>query len=183
MRKIKLMALLLAALMIVTAFAGCASVKQDDVDALDNRVSAIEDLLKGQQEILNEVAGKVGDNNNQEILDAIESVKGDLEEKIDAIDSRVEAVEKEEPAAGTTVTDAVKAKQAEALASIEVQKATFSKNADQYDETTYAAVTAAFGTAQAEVNTATTEAGVKAAMDIARISYRLFRQRSRCSFR
>ena len=165
MRKIKLMALLLAALMIVTAFAGCASVKQEDFDAVEDRVSAIEDLLKGQQGIISDLAGKVDANGNQEILDAIDSVKNDLEEKIESVNNRVDEVEKQEPTAGTTVTDATKAKQAEALASIEVQKATFSKNADEYDEATYAAITAAFGTAQAEVTAATTEAGVKAAMD------------------
>lgn len=151
--------------MIVTAFAGCASVKQEEFDAVEDRVSAIEDLLKGQQDIISDLAGKVDANGNQEILDAIDSVKNDLEEKIESVNNRVEAVEKQEPTAGTTVTDATKAKQAEALASIEVQKATFSKNADEYDEATYAAITAAFGTAQAEVTAATTEAGVKAAMD------------------
>ena len=165
MRKIKLMALLLAALMVVTAFAGCASVKQEEFDAVEDRVSAIEDLLKGQQDIISDLAGKVDANGNQEILDAIDSVKNDLEDKIESVNNRVDEVEKQDPVAGTTVTDATKAKQAEALASIEVQKATFSKNADEYDEATYAAITAAFGTAQAEVTAATTEAGVKAAMD------------------
>ena len=52
MRKIKLMALLLATLMIVSAFAGCAGVKKEELDALDVRVQALEDLLNGQQKAL-----------------------------------------------------------------------------------------------------------------------------------
>lgn len=164
MRKIKLMALLLAALMIVTAFAGCAGVKQEVVDGLDDRVSKIEDLLLQQNDTIKELGDKVanGGSNNSDILAAIESMNKDLSDKIADLDSRVEDVEKQ-PAVGGVDTN-VQAKQTEALAKIDVEKAKFNKNVAEYDEDSFAAITSALAKAQAEVTAATTVEGVATAM-------------------
>ena len=163
MRKIKLMALLLAALMIVTAFAGCAGVKQEVVDGLDDRVSKIEDLLLQQNDTIKELGDKVGESsNNSDILAAIESMNKDLSDKIADLDSRVEDVEKQ-PAVGGVDTN-VQAEQTKALAKIDVEKAKFNKNVAEYDEDSFAAITSALAKAQAEVTAATTVEGVAAAM-------------------
>ena len=164
MRKIKLMALLLAALMIVTAFAGCAGVKQEAVDDLDDRVSKIEDLLLQQNDTIKDLGDKIenGGSNNSDVLAAIESMNKDLSDKIGKLEDRVEDVENK-PAAGGADTN-VQAKQTEALASIAVQKAEFNKNAAEYDDEAFAAITSAFAKAEATVTAATTEAEVAAAM-------------------
>lgn len=163
MRKIKLMALLLAALMIVTAFAGCAGVKQEVVDGLDDRVSKIEDLLLQQNDTIKDLGDKVGNvSDNSDILAAIESMNKDLSDKIADLDSRVEDVEKQ-PAVGGVDTN-VQAEQTKALAKIDVEKAKFNKNVTEYDEDTFAAITSALAKAQAEVTAATTVEGVAAAM-------------------
>ena len=159
MRKIKLMALLLAALMIVTAFAGCAGVKQDDLDAVNDRVDELESAING-------IGDKIDANDNSAILDAIKDMQEELEEKIDAVNGRVDDVVEgtTPPADDAAALAAAKAAQAEALASIEVQKATFTKNIDQYDEDTYAAITTALTKAQANVTAATTADEVKTIM-------------------
>ncbi len=163
MRKIKLMALLLAALMIVTAFAGCAGVKQEVVDDLDDRVSKIEDLLLQQNDTIGDLADKIENGgSNDDVLAAIESMNKDLSDKIDDLENRVQDVENKPVAGGTDAN--VQAKQTEALASIAVQKAEFNKNAAEYDDEAFAAITSAFAKAEATVTAATTEAEVAAAM-------------------
>lgn len=161
MRKIKLMALLLAALMVMAAFAGCAGVKQEDLDAVNDRVDELEDAINGVGDKIDALPG----NNDSAILDAIKDMQEELEEKIDAVNGRVDdVVSGTTPPADETAAAATKAAQAEALASIEVQKATFTKNIDQYDEDTYAAITTALTKAQANVTAATTADEVKAIM-------------------
>jgi len=164
MRKIKLMALLLATLMIVAAFAGCAGVKKEELDALDVRVQALEDLLNGQQKDLEEIKRGLEAVDNTEILEAIESVKTDLEDKIKDVNDRVddEVGKADTPVAG--VDAATKAEQQKALALIEVKRAEFSKAADEYSEEDYKKISEALGTATGAVNAATTVDAVKAAM-------------------
>lgn len=150
MRKIKLMALLLAALMVMSAFAGCASGVKDDVADLNDRIDAIEDKLDG-----------LGDN--KDVLDAIESMGKDLNDKIDDLNGRVDAVET--PDAGATTTPAaVKAAIETALININVKSAEFAKNINEYSEADYVKIVEALGAAKAAVNTAATEADVAAAI-------------------
>ena len=123
MRKIKLMALLLATLMVVAAFAGCAGVKKEELDALDVRVQALEDLLNGQQKDLEEIKNQLAENgDNTEILDAIESIKTDLEDKIKDVNDRVDDVDGKADATVGVVSDATKTAQQKALATIEVKE-------------------------------------------------------------
>lgn len=164
MRKIKLMALLLATLMVVAAFAGCAGVKKEELDAIDVRVQALEDLLNGQQKDLEEIKNSVaGGNDYTEILDAIESVKTDLEDKIKDVNDRVDSeIGKVGPT--TSVSDETKAAQQKALALIEVRRAEYSKNSDEYTTEEYTKISEALGTATGAVNAATTVEAVNAAM-------------------
>lgn len=165
MRKIKLMALLLATLMIVSAFAGCAGVKKDEFDALDVRVQALEALLNGQQKDLEEIKNSVDKSgDNTEILNAIESVKTDLEDKIKDVNDRID---KEIGKADTTtqgVSAETKAAQQKALARIEVMRAEYSKNSIEYTTDEYKKISEALGTATGAVNAATTVEAVNAAM-------------------
>ncbi len=156
MRKIKLMALLLAALMVMSAFAGCASGVKDDVTALEDRVGAIEDKLNG----LGDKIDNLGDN--KDVLDAIESMGKDLNDKIDDLNGRVDAVEN--PEQGAVTPAAVKAAVEAALITIEVKSAEFAKNIDEYAEEDYVKILEALGAAKAAVNTAATEADVAAAL-------------------
>lgn len=162
MRKTKLMALLLAALMVVAAFAGCAGVKEEDLDALDVRVKALEDLLNGQQKTLDEIKSTVGNQDYSEILDAIDNVKKDLQDKIDDVNSRID----DEIGKGTTtgVSDETKAAQQKALALIEVRRVEFGKASDDYTADEYTKIYEALGTATGAVNAATTTEAVNAAM-------------------
>jgi len=164
MRKTKLMALLLATLMVVAVFAGCASgVKQEAVDALDKRVDALESQIAGVGDKIDNI--KIPEANNEEILDAINGVKDDLKSEIEKIEDRVDAIEKEPTTPGTTTTPdaAVKAAAQAAQAEIEVKKGVFAKNAAEYTEEDYAKILEAFGAASAAVNAATTVAEVDAA--------------------
>lgn len=164
MRKTKLMALLLATLMVVAVFAGCASgVKQEAVDALDKRVDALESQIAGVGDKIDNI--KIPEANNDEILDAINGVKEDLKSEIEKIEDRVDAIEKEPTTPGTTTTPdaAVKAAAQAAQAEIEVKKGVFAKNAAEYTEEDYAKILEAFGAASAAVNAATTVAEVDAA--------------------
>ena len=156
MRKIKLMALLLAALMVMSAFAGCANGVEDDVTALEDRVGAIEDKLNN----LGDKIDNLGDN--QAVLDAIESMGKDLNDKIDDLNGRVDAVEN--PEQGAITPAAVKAAAEKALASIEVKRAAFIANAAEYTEEDYAKIIEALGVATAAINAAATEADVAAAV-------------------
>ena len=165
MRKIKLMALLLAALMIVTAFAGCAGVKKEELDALDVRVQALEDLLNGQQKDLADIKSEIAGLDNKEVLDAIESIKTDLESQIKDVNTRVDdEIGKADTAAPAEVSAETKAEQQKALALIEVKRAEFSKASDEYSEEDYVKISEALGTATGAVSAATTVDAVKAAM-------------------
>lgn len=111
MRKVKLLALLLAALMVVAAFAGCADTTEieGEVDGLESRVEALENAINGVQgsvsDLENSVSGigsGIADNNAavQGVLDALK----DLESKLNETEK---APETEAPVAGDSV-DALK---------------------------------------------------------------------------
>ena len=63
MRKVKVLALLLAALMVVAVFAGCADTDAivADVDSLEDRVTALEGLLNDQKDAIDDVKDQIGD--------------------------------------------------------------------------------------------------------------------------
>lgn len=75
MRKVKVLAFVLAALMVVAAFAGCGTKQlKTDVSTLDERVTALETLLKQVSETVNGGATK---DDITEILDAITANKAE----------------------------------------------------------------------------------------------------------
>lgn len=63
MRKVKVLALLLAALMVVAVFAGCADTDAivADVENLDERVEALENLLNNQKDAIDDMKDQLGD--------------------------------------------------------------------------------------------------------------------------
>lgn len=93
MRKVKLLALLLAALMVVTAFAGCAGDTteiQGEVDGLESRVEALESAIGNVQGGVSDLESSVSgigssiDANNttiQGVLDALKDLESQLNEK------------------------------------------------------------------------------------------------------
>ena len=120
MRKVKLLALLLAALMVVAAFAGCANTEdiENDVADLEDRVEALEGKIDNNADQINALAGLIEELNksqtsiqnsvnagqteqaasNQALLDAINALKNqiaDLDKEIDQVAKDQAAAEKE----------------------------------------------------------------------------------------
>lgn len=91
MRKVKLLALLLAVLMVVTAFAGCANtdVIESDVANLDERVTALENLLNGIDKEIDDVTAKI-ESVDQQIADLKDTVEADkTAEEIAALEKQL----------------------------------------------------------------------------------------------
>ena len=173
MRKTKLMALLLAALMVVAVFAGCASgVAQEDLDKTNANVADLADKVADLADSIKDQAP----TDNSDVLDAIGSLGdkiGALEDKIENVESdlnqKIEDVKDDAPATdvpGTTPVApdaAVKAAAQAAQAELEVKKGIFAKDAAEYDAVDYAKILEAFGAANVAINAATTVAEVEAA--------------------
>lgn len=156
MRKIKITALLLAALMVLTAFVGCA--KTDPaVDALDDRVTAIEGKLDGQSSALDKID------------DSINSLAEALKKAQEAADAAAEAAKKaEEEAAKQEAADKAAAEQAaadaaklalavsEAAKKVELAEVAFEAEAEEgiYPAAVVAKVRAAFIDARAALSSA-----------------------------
>ena len=112
MRKIKITALLLAVLMIVTAFAGCAS--KSTVTNLDNKVADLDgkiqeqaNALAGIQDSLKDITAALENQGSSDELDdvkaEIEANKKDTDEKIDDILAAIESLK--DSVAGATGED------------------------------------------------------------------------------
>lgn len=89
MRKVKILALLLAALMVVAAFAGCANKELEaDVVDLDERVTALEGKV-------DEVGTKVDESNSslQAILDQLNKLEQDLKDTNDKVNKPVDTAD------------------------------------------------------------------------------------------
>ncbi len=165
MRTTKLMALLLAALMVVTAFAGCASgVKQEAFDGLEDRVEALEGKIDGVDSSIKDLADKIPANDNKEQLDQITNTLDKIADQLDKVEDRVTEVENKPVTGGTTADAATKTAAQAANAKIEIKQNEFAKNADKYTEADYAAILSALGAAKSAVAAATTVAEVDKAM-------------------
>lgn len=170
MRKVKLLALLLAALMVVAAFAGCADTKEieSDVANLDERVSALEGKIDGVGSDLSDVkdaieadktaeelkalqdAVKAQEDANKELLDAIKA----LEEKLAQQDETI----KDLPASDEGLAQAQK----DAAADIAARKAVYENNKADYATKDYEAILTILEVAKTEVAAAAKSADVKA---------------------
>ena len=170
MRKVKLLALLLAALMVVAAFAGCADTKEieSDVANLDERVSALEGKIDGVGSDLSDVkdaieadktaeelkalqdAVKAQEDANKELLDAIKA----LEEKLAQQDETI----KDLPTSDEGLAQAQK----DAAADIAARKAVYENNKADYATKDYEAILTILEVAKTEVAAAAKSADVKA---------------------
>lgn len=168
MRKIKITALILAVLMVMAAFAGCAS--KSTVEDLDDRVSALEEainanqkaneekitelatlieaLTKSQTDIKDSVdANKTAqDASNQAILDAIK----DLTDKVTAVEKDQETTVK--------VDEALTALKQEKSKAIAAKKAVYEANRDDYTKKDYEAILTILSDADIAINAAATVA-------------------------
>jgi len=156
MRKIKITALLLAVLMIVTAFAGCAS--KSTVTNLDNKVNDIEGELtdiKGTLSKIEEALGKIEtpEINVDEIVDKVKEELGKDDESGDDIPD------------DTGATTDVATEIAKAGAIIDDLKGDFEDNKANYTAEDIDAVRKAFGEAQATISACKKVEDVQAALD------------------
>lgn len=111
MRKVKVLALLLAALMVVAVFAGCADTDAivADVENLDERVEALENLLNNQKDAIDDVKDQLGDVSDkldndttaaqlEAVLKALEEqqkANAELQEQLKELGDKVTEVEKD----------------------------------------------------------------------------------------
>ncbi|MBQ7380792.1 MAG: hypothetical protein IJW69_01770, partial [Clostridia bacterium] len=156
MRKIKITALLLAVLMIVTAFAGCAS--KSTVTNLDNKVNDIEGELtdiKGTLSKIEEALGKIEapEINVDEIVDKVKEELGKDDESGDDIPD------------DTGATADLATEIGKAGATIEALQGEYAANKANYTAEDYAKILEIFGDAQATISHCKKVADVKAALD------------------
>lgn len=156
MRKIKITALLLAVLMIVTAFAGCAS--KSTVTNLDNKVNDIEGELtdiKGTLSKIEEALGKIEapEINVDEIVDKVKEELGKGDESGDNIPD------------DTGATADLATEIGKAGATIEALQGDYAANKANYTAEDYAKILEIFGGAQATISHCKKVADVKAALD------------------
>lgn len=170
MRKIKITALILAVLMVMAAFAGCAS--KSTVEDLDDRVSALEDKIdanqKANEESISELADLIAaltqsqtnikdsvdankaaqDASNQAILDAIK----DLTNKVTEVEKEQDTTVKVDAA-----LTALKQEKSKLIAGL---KATYEAKKANYTEEDYAAIVTILSAADIDINAAATTAAV-----------------------
>lgn len=181
MRKIKITALVLAVLMVMAAFAGCAS--KSAVEDLDERVTAlegkidanqkanedkidelaalIEALTKSQTDIKESVDANKKDqaSSNQAILDAINK----LTEKVDKVEKDQAAADKADKDAQAAAKE-LQAYKATAAAKIATLEASYLANKVDYSDADYVKITEILATANIAVEQAADKAAVDAAM-------------------
>lgn len=172
MRKVKLLALLLAALMVVTAFAGCADTKEieSDVANLDERVTALEgkvdSALSGIEDVKEEIAN--GNDSSDEDLKAIQDALAAQEATNKALLEKLEQLQKDLDDANKKVEDLPTADeglaqaQKDAAADIAARKAVYENNKADYVTKDYEAILTILEVAKTEVAAATKSADVKA---------------------
>ncbi|MBO5305370.1 MAG: hypothetical protein J6B12_01270 [Clostridia bacterium] len=159
MRKIKITALLLAVLMVVTAFAGCAN--KSTVDNLDNKVNDLDgkiqeqaDALAGIQDSLKDISAAIGNQGSDELDD----IKKDVEENKQNVSDILAAIEslKDQLAGATGESEDVKAAISKAGATIDALKGEYEDNKDHYTAESMAAIREILGDAQASISTKVT---------------------------
>ncbi len=171
MRKIKITALVLAVLMVVTAFAGCAS--KSTVANLDEKVNDLDGKIKDQSEALAGITSTLADIqkalNNQTPSTDLDSIKKDVEENnkeiqkiLEELKKQLEDVKKQADAA-TGNDDAVKKAISQTGAKIDDLKGKFEDAKSNYTAEDIAAIRQIFGDVQATISACTTVDAVNAA--------------------
>lgn len=162
MRKIKITALLLAVLMIVTAFAGCAS--KSTVSDLDNKVNDLDAEIKNQAGLLQEIKDAL---TNQGSSSELDDIKSDVEENKQNVSDILEAIKglEDKLAGATGESEDVKAAISKAGAKIDALKGEFEDNKGNYTAKSIAAIREIFGDAQASISTCLTVEAVDAALE------------------
>lgn len=128
MRKVKLLALLLAVLMVVTAFAGCANtdVIESDVANLDERVTALENLLNGIDKEIDDLDAQIKDLGDKidsdKTADEVAALQKQLEEQKAALEAQKKAAEDAKAAADAAAAAAKKAAEDQAKANADLLK-------------------------------------------------------------
>lgn len=182
MRKIKITALVLAVLMVVTAFAGCASkstvenldAKVEDLDGkikdqsealtgIESTLKSIQDALKGQSSSDLDAIKKDVDANKQSFEDIKKSLEA-LQKSIEEAQKKADDADKKADAAAGNDA-AVKAAISKAGAQIDSLKGAFEDAKANYTEADIAAIREIYGDARASISACTTEAAVKTALE------------------
>ena len=176
MRKVKLLALLLAALMVVTAFAGCANTTeiQGEVDGLESRVEALEGAIgnvQGSVDGLEDSVAGIGSSiagNNDAIKDVADALAGlkdqinELEKPVDTdpVDTEKAPAETEAPAGDSA--DALRAKANELGLKIGEIQGTLRVDEKHYADADYVAALQAVTAAQTAISACKTVAEMEA---------------------
>lgn len=163
MRNIKITALLLAVLMVVSAFAGCASSSD-----LENKVNEQANAIAGIQDSIKDLADAIANQGSSSELD---DIKADIaENKQDAAENKqniadiLEAINglKEAVAGATGESEDVKVAIAQAGAKVDALKEAYAEVKGHYTAEDWATITATLGAAQAAISTCVTAEAVAA---------------------
>jgi len=168
MRKIKITALLLAVLMIVTAFAGCASKStvtnlDNKVNDLDNKIQEQADALAGIQSSLKDISDALGTPGSSTELD---DIKADVEANKQNVADILAAIEslKDAVAGATGENEDVKTAISKAGAKIDALKGAYEDDKDNYKAEDLAAIREILGDAQASISACVAADAVAAAL-------------------
>ena len=176
MRKVKLLALLLAALMVVAAFAGCANTENIEADIvdLDDRVSALEGKLDEQNGKLDEIQSDLADDTTAEELEKIEAAleeqkqaNAELQETIKDLIEKLDKVENETAGDANAEAAAAALQAAVKVYTTKLNEAKISYELARPDYTAedYAFIVTTISAAISSISSATDEAGVKKIYD------------------
>lgn len=163
MRNIKITALLLAVLMVVTAFAGCANNSELDnkVNDLDGKIQEQADALAGIQDSIKDLASAL---ENQGSSSELDDIKADVEANKQNIADILEAINglKDAVAGATGDSEDVKLAIAQAAATIGALKEEYADTKVHYSAEDRAAITVALNAAEAAISTCVTAEAVAA---------------------
>ena len=174
MRKVKVLALLLAALMVVAVFAGCADTDAivSDVEDLDQRVEVLEGLLNDNKEAINDVKDQLT-SALEEILKQNQEANAATQEQIKDLADKVTKVEEDNKTSDETADEdaaLVKAVK-EYTAKLQELKITCELSKDGYVPADYEAVVKALSDGIVAVADAKTADEATAAFEAAKAVY------------
>ncbi len=159
MRNIKITALLLAVLMVVSAFAGCAS--KTAVSDLENKVQEQGDALAGIQNSIKDLADAIANQGSSSELDDIKEDVAENKQNVADILAAIESL-KDAVAGATGESEDVKTAINQAGAKIDALKDEYAANKAHYTAEDYATIVATLGAAQAAISTCVTAEAVAA---------------------